>query len=112
MTYAVNKTGDSDTDASIAQRLSNSISVVTKTGDFKDRLFADVEEENVNPNYVISSAYTDNSNLFSVTVTANNYNNANMLLDLLENMYPEWVAGSMVRWNYRLWIGLWQAKIP
>ena len=94
MTYAVNKTGDSDTDASIAQRLSNSISVVTKTGDFKDRLFADVEEENVNPNYVISSAYTDNSNLFSVTVTANNYNNANMLLDLLENMYPEWVAGS------------------
>lgn len=94
VTYAVNKTGDSDTDASIAQRLSNSISVVTKTGDFKDRLFADVEEENVNPNYVISSAYTDNSNLFSVTVTANNYNNANMLLDLLENMYPEWVAGS------------------
>ena len=83
VTYAVNKTGDSDTDASIAQRLSNSISVVTKTGDFKDRLFADVEEENVNPNYVISSAYTDNSNLFSVTVTANNYNNANMLLDLL-----------------------------
>ena len=67
VTYAVNKTGDSDTDASIAQRLSNSISVVTKTGDFKDRLFADVEEENVNPNYVISSAYTDNSNLFSVT---------------------------------------------
>ena len=81
-------------DASIAQRLSGSISAVVSTGEFKERLFAGVEPEDVNENYSITSAYTENSNLFAVTVTANNYNNANMVMELFEKMYPEWVASS------------------
>ena len=32
--------------------------------------------------------------MFAVTVTANNYNNANMVMELFEKMYPEWVASS------------------
>ena len=92
VTYAVNKTSIAEVDASIAQRLSGSISAVVSTGEFKERLFAGVEPEDVNENYSITSAYTENSNLFAVTVTANNYNNANMVMELFEKMYPEWVA--------------------
>ena len=94
VTYAVNKTSIAEVDASIAQRLSGSISAVVSTGEFKERLFAGVEPEDVNENYSITSAYTENSNLFAVTVTANNYNNANMVMELFEKMYPEWVASS------------------
>ena len=94
VTYAVNKTSIAEVDASIAQRLSGSISAVVSTGEFKERLFAGVEPEEVNENYSITSAYTENSNLFAVTVTANNYNNANMVMELFEKMYPEWVASS------------------
>lgn len=62
VTYAVNKTSIAEVDASIAQRLSGSISAVVSTGEFKERLFAGVEPEDVNENYSITSAYTENSN--------------------------------------------------
>ena len=94
ITYAVNKTGDTNTDAYIAKSLSNAVTSVAATADFKADLFQNVEKQSVNYNYIISSSFTEGANLFSITVTSNNYKNANIVMEAVERTYPTWAAKS------------------
>ncbi len=94
VTYAVSKTGISDIDVTIAQRLSNAIPVLAKNQEFQADLLKNADERSINRNYSISSSYTEGSNLFAVMVSANNYENANMLLEMFEKIYPDWASAS------------------
>ena len=94
ITYAVNKTGDTGVDAAIAKRLSGAVTTITSTTEFTDELLMDIEKESVNKSYLINSTNTEGATLFTISVTSNNYNNANIVLDSLENIYPSWASKS------------------
>lgn len=94
ITYAVNKTGDTGIDASIAKWLSNAVPVISVSSEFTEELLEKVEKDSVNMGYWLSSQYTDGANLFSVSVNSNNYKNANMILDSFERIYPSWADKS------------------
>lgn len=94
ITYAVNKTGDAGVNAYIAKSLSGAVPAVTATADFKADLLKEVAQDSVNYNYVISSSYTEGSNLFSIAISSNNYKNANIVLQAMETVYPIWASKS------------------
>ncbi len=92
ITYAVDKTGDTATDAAIAKRLSQSASTLASFREFRQELTANILEDSRNENYRIAASNTEGSNLFSVQISANNYKNANLLLDNLKEIYPRWAS--------------------
>lgn len=94
ITYAVNKTGDAGVNAYIAKSLSGAVPAITATSDFKADLLKEVAQDSVNYNYVISSSYTEGSNLFSISISSNNYKNANIVLHAMETVYPVWASKS------------------
>lgn len=94
ITYAVNKTGDTGVDAYIAKSLSGAVPTVTSTSDFTEELFENIDKESVNRNYTITSSYTEGANLFIISVSSNNYKNANTVLNALETVYPVWASKS------------------
>lgn len=94
ITYAVNKTGDTGVDAYIAKSLSGAVSTVTSTSDFTEELFENIDKESINRNYTITSSYTEGANLFTISVSSNNYKNANTILNALETVYPVWASKS------------------
>ena len=73
LTYAVERTGDAATDASIAKRLSSSVSSVTALEEFRQDLTENIQEKSLNDNYQFSSVNTEGSNLFTVYLKTNNY---------------------------------------
>ncbi|MCD7765120.1 MAG: CpsD/CapB family tyrosine-protein kinase [Lachnospiraceae bacterium] len=95
VTYSVNKTGDVGTDSAIGQRLSEAITTLTATRDFREDLLAAIDEDTLNLNYSFSSDYTESANLFTVSVTSNNYQNSNLLMTLFQEVYPEWASMSV-----------------
>lgn len=95
ITYAVERTGDTGIDAALAKRLSLSVSTVTSLKDFREELTANVEEESKNDNYWFSSANTEGSNLFTVYIYANNYQNSNLLLENFKEVYPKWASDTV-----------------
>lgn len=94
ISYAVTKTGDTGIDASVAARLSGAIPVLTQDKKFREDLFQNLDTETLNQNFSIASSATEGANLFSVTVSSNNYKNANMVLDAFEQVYPDWASSS------------------
>ncbi|MCI6997570.1 MAG: CpsD/CapB family tyrosine-protein kinase [Eubacterium sp.] len=94
ITYAVNKTGDTGIDSTIAKRISGSVSTIVSMKEFKSSFYEFIDEKTMNNNYSITSSYTDGAALFNVAITANNYKNANILMEAFEKFYPEWVAKS------------------
>ncbi|MCD7818386.1 MAG: hypothetical protein LUH07_04980, partial [Lachnospiraceae bacterium] len=92
--YSVNKTGDTTVDAAITTRLSDAITTLTAENEFQEDLLSLVAADTINQQYSFSSSYTSNVNLFSVTVTANNYKNANLILDCFMEVYPAWASRS------------------
>ena len=94
ITYSVTKTGDTAIDASIATRLSQTAPGIITAVEFTQEMLAMVEGETINPNYKITASNTEGANLFTITVSANNYLNADTIADLLEVIYPEWASRS------------------
>ena len=94
ITYSVTKTGDTAIDASIAKRLSQTAPGIITGVEFTKEMLAMVEGETINPNYKITASNTEGANLFTITVSANNYLNADTIADLLEVIYPEWASRS------------------
>lgn len=92
VTYAVDKTGDTTTDAAIAKRLSQSVSTVAALREFRQELTSNIQEDSRNENYWITATNTEGSNLFSIQIHANNYENANLLLENLKEIYPRWAS--------------------
>ena len=92
ITYAVNKTQDTNINAYLAKSLSSAVPVITSTSDFREELLKDVDQDSINNNYSIASSFTSGSNLFSITVTSNNYKNANIIMEAMETVYPVWAS--------------------
>ena len=92
LTYAVTKTNDTSTDAAIAKRLSQTVQVITSGREFSEEIQSQIEEGRLNKNFQVSAANTEGANLFTITITANNYVNANVIAGLLEEFYPEWAS--------------------
>lgn len=97
ITYSVTKTGDTAIDASIAKRLSQTAPGIITGVEFTKEMLAMVEGETINPNYKITASNTEGANLFTITVSANNYLNADTIADLLEVIYPEWASAPLTR---------------
>ena len=92
ITYAVERTGDTVTDAALAKRLSLSLPTVINLSDFKRDLLENIEEETRNENFQITASNTEGSNLFTVYINTNNYENSNILLENFKKVYPEWAS--------------------
>lgn len=92
ITYAVERTGDTVTDAALAKRLSLSLPTVINLRDFKRDLLENIEEETRNENFQITASNTEGSNLFTVYINTNNYENSNILLENFKKVYPEWAS--------------------
>lgn len=95
ITYAVERTGDPGTDASIAKRLSLSIPIVTGLKDFRQDLTENIKTKSGNGNCIFRSVNTEGSNLFTVYVSTNNYKNTNIFLENFKKIYPEWASDSV-----------------
>lgn len=94
ITYAVNKTGNTSVDGDIAARISASVETIVSESEFKNELFQNIKEETRNTNYWITSWNTEETNLFTIAITANNYKNSNLILELLMDIYPQWASRS------------------
>lgn len=94
ITYAVNKSGDSSIDASLASRLSRSVTTLTSLKEFKEDLLENVDPDTRNNSFRFSSVYTDQSNLFTITIDSNNYDNTNFILHRFRGIYPNWAYES------------------
>lgn len=92
VTYAVNKMEDTNASIFLAKSLSASVSAVTSTADFKEDLMEEAGEGKVNPDYKITSLYTEGTNLFSVYVSSGDPDNANNVLEAVEAVYPVWAS--------------------
>lgn len=92
LTYAVERTGDAATDASIAKRLSLSVPSVTALEEFRQDLTENIQEKSLNHNYQFSSVNTEGSNLFTVYLKTNNYKNTNLLMENFKEIYPKWAS--------------------
>lgn len=92
ITYAVERTGDTATDASIAKRLSLSVPSVTALEEFRQDLTENIQEKSLNYNYQFSSVNTEDSNLFTVYLKTNNYKNTNLLMENFKEVYPKWAS--------------------
>lgn len=92
ITYAVDKTGATATDAEIARRLSWVVPTVTSLREFRQELTSNILKDSRNDNYWMTASNTEGSNLFSIQINANNYENANLLLDNFKEIYPRWAS--------------------
>ena len=91
ITYAASGTEYMTVNSAVAKRLSKSIPVLTANDEFKKDLLSAVDGE-VSGGFSIVSSNTDESNFFSVTISTNDYESVNPLLEAFQKVYPKWVA--------------------
>lgn len=95
VTYAVNKTGVTESDAIFAKRLSSSVEKIYGTYEFQEELFGSIQEESLDPGKCwISTQYTEGANLFTVTVSSNDFRNVDPVLESFQQVYPGWADKS------------------
>lgn len=95
VTYAVNKTGMTENDAALAKRLSSSVAKIYGTYEFQDELFDSIQEKSLDPGKCwISTQYTEGANLFTVTVSSNDFRNVDPVLEAFQQVYPLWADKS------------------
>lgn len=95
VTYAVNKTGMTENDAALAKRLSSSVAKIYGTFEFQDELFDSIQEKSLDPGKCwISTQYTEGANLFTVTVSSNDFRNVDPVLEAFQQVYPRWADKS------------------
>lgn len=90
VTYAVNRTGDAATDASIARRLSSSVGILSETADFRREVFAAAGEGLEEGNFWFTSQYTEGANFFTITVNSDSFEYVDDVLAGLMKVYPSW----------------------
>lgn len=90
LTYAVNRTGDTATDASIAKRLSNSVGILSETADFQNQIFQAAEDVPDGEEFWFTSQYTEGANLFTVSVNSDSFEYVDTALDAFQKVYPSW----------------------
>ena len=73
VTYAVNRTGDTATDAALARRLSSSVRVLSETEDFCNEVFQAAGEETGKGNFWFTSQYTEGANFFTIMVNSDSF---------------------------------------
>ena len=91
ITYAASGTEYMTVNSAVAKRLSKSIPVLTANDEFKKDLLSAVDGE-VSGGFSIVSSNTDESNFFSVTISTNDYESVNPLLEAFQKVYPKWVS--------------------
>ncbi len=74
--------------SAVAKRLSKSIPVLTANDEFKKDLLSAVDGE-VSGGFSIVSSNTDESNFFSVTISTNDYESVNPLLEGISESLSE-----------------------
>ncbi|MGI6064256.1 polysaccharide biosynthesis tyrosine autokinase [Blautia sp.] len=95
VTYAVNKTGMTENDAALAKRLSSSVAKIYGSYEFQDELFDSIQEKSLDPGKCwISTQYTEGANLFTVTVSSNDFRNVDPVLEAFQQVYPRWADKS------------------
>lgn len=95
VTYAVNKTDVTESDAILAKRLSSSVEKIYGTYEFQEELFGSIQEESLDPGKCwISTQYTEGANLFTVTVSSNDFRNVDPVLEAFQQVYPGWADKS------------------
>lgn len=95
VTYAVNKSGVTESDAALARRLSSSVAKIYGTYEFQDELFDSIQEKSLDPGKCwISTQYTEGANLFTVTVSSNDFRNVDPVLEAFQQVYPRWADKS------------------
>lgn len=95
VTYAVNKTGVTESDAALARRLSSSVAKIYETYEFQDELSEKNQEKNLNPESCrISTQYTEGANFFTVAVSSNDFRNVDPVLEAFRQVYPGWADKS------------------
>ena len=92
ITYAVNKMEDTNVNIFVAKSLSTSVSTVTSTADFGEDLMEELGQQETGAGYTISSAYTEGTNLFSISVASGDYISANNVMQALKDVYPVWAS--------------------
>lgn len=113
VTYSLTKTGDTTTDAMVVVRLSDAIPTVVATKDFSEDLFGQITNVSAEDyEYSFASAYTEGTTLFTVTVTTNNYQNSNTLLDLFQKVYPDWASKAVGTVELQLVDVLYSVQTP
>lgn len=90
--YAVDRSFDVSADASLASRVSSSVSVVSATSDFQEQLLDAMGAERIPVSYSFSGTLMESTNLFSVTVVCSGRDLANELIAAFQEVYPTWVG--------------------
>lgn len=91
ITYAVSKTGDTATDASIAKRLSRSVETITGSEDFLKQLSHELGAQKGKEKFWFASQYTEGANLFTVSVNSESFEAVDPVLEAFQKIYPSWV---------------------
>lgn len=88
VTYAVDRTGDTAIDANIAERLSGSVATIASFEEFKEELLKDTPDAA----YTISASNTEGTCMFTVVVSAQSKENANLIMEHFQETYPMWAS--------------------
>lgn len=90
ITYAVNRTGDTAIDASIAKRLSSSIGILSENVDFREQIFQQAEDVPDGEKFWFSSQYTEGANLFTISINSDSFEYVDAVMDSFQQVYPSW----------------------
>lgn len=90
ITYAVNRTGDTAIDASIAKRLSSSIKVLANTADFQGQISHQLEGVPDGEQFWLTSQYTEGANFFTISINADNFEYVDLYQEAFQQVYPYW----------------------
>lgn len=94
ITYAVKKTEDTVIDAALTQRLSSSVDTLTKTTEFQENLSENMKDSVPEEEFWFTSQYTEEANLYTVTVNSRLYKYTDELLEAFQKIYPSWADRS------------------
>ena len=90
VTYAVNRTGDTSVDASIARRLSSSVEILSETAEFRREVFSAAGVDTEDDDFYFTSQYTEGANLFTAAVNSESYEHVDAVLESFMKIYPAW----------------------
>lgn len=90
VTYAVNRTGDTATDAALARRLSSSIGVLSETKEFLNEVYQTAGKETEKGNFWFTSQYTEGANFFTIMVNSDSFEYVDDVLAGMMEVFPSW----------------------
>lgn len=94
ITYAVNKTGVTESDAALAKRLSSAVGKIYSTYEFQADLQEAVKEKVSVGSCRIGAQYTEGANLFTISISSEQFQNVDPVLKAFQEIYPVWADKS------------------